>query len=700
MANDALYQVLRRFRRAAGPMGVRELDDSQLLERFVGLADGAAFEVLVWRHGGRVLDVCRRCLHSHPDVEDAFQATFLILVRRARSIRKGQSLGSWLYKVAYRVALRTRRAAARRLDQEAKVPARSAPEACRPQAAAELRPVLFEELDRLGEKYRLPIVLCYLQGLTTAEAAKQLGCAKGTVHSRLSSAREQLRARLGRRGITLPAAGLGTLLLAGAGAAAVPAGLVGSTLKIVALAVSGKALPQSAATSHVTALAEGVLQSMVMTKLRLGGIALLALCAVGLSGGQFILPALGDKPDSGPKASLVRGMTDTMELSKELPWIKVGQVKARGDAPPPGLRLVGTLSYDPDGLLSVRSRYAAEVTRIGQVKDNGKLRNLRYGDKVGRGDLLAVLWSRELAAAKTAYCDALGAVRLSEDLQKRYAELYRQGVLSLATLKSAERQFQVDTASALTAKRTLKMWKLSEDAIKEVREEGERLAQDRNRKLDKDKEEAWGRVEIRAPAAGTLVEKNVSVGDIVDPAALPLFKIADLSSLLVRAQPPEDVLELLTALPADKRTWTIRPSADPEAKPEPGSFQISPVLDPIRGTLFGRLDNKDGRLLVGQFVTITIAVSERRQELAVPASALVEEGGKAYVLVQPDADKLQYALRRVTVVRRDRDVVHLLTLLTPAQRQQGGRTLRPGDRVITAGAVELKALLEDLKSRK
>jgi cobalt-zinc-cadmium efflux system membrane fusion protein len=698
MANEALRHVLQLLRGAAGPKGVRELEDPQLLERFVAQGDGAAFEVLVWRHGGMVLDVCRRCLHNQHDVEDAFQASFLVLVRRARSIRKGQSLGSWLYKVAYRVALRTRQAAARRLDQERRAPALAAPEACRPESTAELRPVLFEELERLGEKYRLPVVLCYLQGLTTAEAAKRLGCPKGTVHSRLSSAREKLRMRLVRRGITLPATGLGTLLLAGAGAAAVPAGLVAATLKTAALAVSGKALPTSSATSQVAALAEGVLQSMVMTKLRLAGIMLLALGALGVSAGQFIAPALGDKPDSGPKAFLVRGMIDTVELPKELPWIKVGQIKARGEAPPPGLKLIGTLNYDPDSLSSVHSRLPAEVIAIGQVKDKGKLRNLRYGDKVGRGDLLAVLWSRELATTKMAYCDALKTVRLSQDVHKRYEELYRAGTLPLATLKSAERQLQTDTSSALTAERTLKMWKLTPDEIKAVREEGERLAQDKNRKLDKEQEEAWGRMEVRAPAAGTLVEKNVNIGDYLDARPV-LFKLADLSRLQVTAQAPEDVLALLTALPADQRTWTIRPSADPEAKPEQGSFQISPVLDPNRGTLFGWVDNKAGRLLVGQFVTVTIAVPDTRQELSVPASALVEEGGKAYVLVQSDPDKPQYALRQVSVVRRDRDVVHLLTSLTPAQRKQGGRALRAGDRVITAGAVELKAILEDLKAR-
>src|SRR5205085_417873 len=160
---------------------------------------------LVDRHGPMVLSVCRRVLGNAHDAEDAFQAAFLVLVRRARKILRRESVGSWLHGVAYRTALKARTAALRRLVKEKQTAAGQAVDDRSDIVWRELRPILDEEIDRLPEKYRLPLVLCYLEGKTNAEVARQLRWPKGTVATRLARAREQLRRRLTRRGAVLSA---------------------------------------------------------------------------------------------------------------------------------------------------------------------------------------------------------------------------------------------------------------------------------------------------------------------------------------------------------------------------------------------------------------------------------------------------------------------------------------------------------------
>src|SRR5579883_652273 len=199
MASHPLQDFIRRLRRARSVAEGGHLTDAQLLERFIRQRDEAAFEVLVWRHGTLVLNVARRLLRHVPDVEDVFQATFLTLARKASAIRRGTSLSSWLYKVAYRLALRVRQAATRRQRQEQfEIENAAAPAE---HGDAELAILLAEEVNRLPERDRAVVVLCYLQGVTTEEAARMLGCPRGTVLSRLSAARQRLRQRLLRRGI-------------------------------------------------------------------------------------------------------------------------------------------------------------------------------------------------------------------------------------------------------------------------------------------------------------------------------------------------------------------------------------------------------------------------------------------------------------------------------------------------------------------
>jgi RNA polymerase sigma factor (sigma-70 family) len=230
-----------------------------------------------------VLAVCRRVLRDAHDVEDAFQATFLVLVRNANSIARPELLGNWLYGVAYRTALKAKAAGARRREVERRA-ALPATEAAEDVAWADLRPVLDQEVSRLPEKYRVPFVLCYLEGRTNAEAARLLGCPKGTVLSRLAWARERLRSRLTRRGLVLSAGLLATLLARKAASAAVPPALSAATVQAAMPAVAGHA----AIVSHrVASLTEGVLRAMWMTKLKVAGAVLLAVAVLGTVAGLF-----------------------------------------------------------------------------------------------------------------------------------------------------------------------------------------------------------------------------------------------------------------------------------------------------------------------------------------------------------------------------------------------------------------------------
>lgn len=289
-----LAGVLTNLRQAIGAHGPGGPTDAELLQRFVAQHDHAAFELLVWRHGAMVLQTCRRLLARHEDAEDAFQATFLALVRRAKSIKRGQVVAGWLHTVACRVALRARAAAARRADRE-----RQATAAINghkpaidsngfdPVVWAEVRNLVDQELSRLPTKLRDPFVLCCLEGLTNEEAARQLGCPRGTVLSRLSRARERLRGRLIGRGLGLPAAALTAALCQEAAACLAPAPLVISTVKAAALLAAGQATA-SVVSAPVAALTEGVLKAMFLTKLKMVVAAVVVAGVVAAGSGGLI----------------------------------------------------------------------------------------------------------------------------------------------------------------------------------------------------------------------------------------------------------------------------------------------------------------------------------------------------------------------------------------------------------------------------
>jgi cobalt-zinc-cadmium efflux system membrane fusion protein len=253
------------------------------------------------------------------------------------------------------------------------------------------------------------------------------------------------------------------------------------------------------------------------------------------------------------------------------------------------------------------------------------------------------------------------------------------------------------------ARNTLWAWGIPEEEIEAVREEAEEKHK-RKEKLETMKElqarlERWSRVELKAPSDGVIVERNVAQHEIVKDPTSNLFQIAQLDRLKVLAQVSEDDLPLLNALKPDERRWTIRTKAgDPGV---PGWIEsVGYLIDANQHTavVTGFVENPEGRWRAGQFITASVTLPPRAGELVLPAGAIVEEEHRTYVFVKCDAKKSFYELRRVAVVRRGQDVVHVRSRLTPEQERQGFQTVRLGERVVTTGAVELKAILEDLKA--
>jgi RNA polymerase sigma factor (sigma-70 family) len=282
-----------RRRAAARPGGAHPPPDAELLARFAAAGDQAAFELLVWRHSSMVLGTCRRVLRDEQDSEDAFQAAFLALARRAGSISQGGSVGGWLHQVALRAALRARSGRSARRVREQQLgglaPASPAAGPCAEAAGAELGAALDEEVARLPQEYREAVVLCCLSGKSNAEAARELGCAVGTVESRLARARQRLRAALERRGHEAPAALPGV---------AAPPGLVSATAGAAVAFAAGRAVPGAGAAA---ALAEEILGEMVMGKLKGLGALALAACLLGL--GAFWLGQGGRVPQQHAAAA-------------------------------------------------------------------------------------------------------------------------------------------------------------------------------------------------------------------------------------------------------------------------------------------------------------------------------------------------------------------------------------------------------------
>ena len=355
----------------------------------------------------------------------------------------------------------------------------------------------------------------------------------------------------------------------------------------------------------------------------------------------------------------------------------------------------GSLALDSNCYQRVHTRFPGEVVEIGQIADAvetspptsatraASRRTLRVGDRVAAGQLLLVVWSKDLGEKKSEFIDATSKLKADGAVLSSLRELYGQGGTAERTLRDAERVVESDRVAAERAERTLRAWRLTEPEIEAIRTEGEKLSDPTAKRPDPSQ---WARVEVRATQAGTVLDKSLSVGDIVDTTT-DLLKIGDLTHLIVWAHVYEDDLPLLNDLPRPL-PWTVLVPSRPGVAFEGAFEQVGAVIDPNQHTALvsGRVENPRGELKVGQFVTVMLARPVTLGELVVPTEALIEDGRSSVVFLHPDPTKPEYVRRAVAVTRRTRDLIYL----APAS------TMAPGDRIVTAGSLLLRDALEAL----
>ena len=285
------------------------MTDGQLLTAFVRQRDDDALTALVHRHGPMVWGVCRRLLRSHQDAEDAFQTTFLVLVHKAAAVRDKEAVANWLYGVAHQTAVRVRATVAKRQGREQPMKKMAEPTAKEGDSGDDRLPVLDQELSRLPDKYRVLIVLCDLEGKTRKEVALRLGCPEGTVAGRLARARTMLANRLRKHGFAMTSAALAETLSQEMASACVPASVVTATTKAATLTASGQAMA-GVISSKVAALTQGVLKTMLLTKLKAVTMAVFMMLGVAGIGAGLLTHGMASAQPEGD------GVTKTPDGAK------------------------------------------------------------------------------------------------------------------------------------------------------------------------------------------------------------------------------------------------------------------------------------------------------------------------------------------------------------------------------------------------
>jgi RNA polymerase sigma factor (sigma-70 family) len=367
MATTQMSEVIQQLRRAALLREGLGLTDGQLLKDYLGRRDEAALAALVRRHGPMVWGVCRRVLCNYHDAEDAFQATFLVFVRKAASITSPERLASWLYGVAHQTALNARATTARRRARERQVTEMPEPAVKEQELWGDLQPVLDQELSRLPDKYRVAIVLCDLEGKTRKEAAQQLGVPEGTLAARLARGRVMLAKRLARHGLVVSEWTFAAVLAQNVASAVVPTSVVSSTIKAAALFAAGLAATGVISTK-VAVLTQGVLKTMLLTRLK---IVTAVLMALGALAGVGAISHLGGA-SSGYAAAQQRKDKEAKDVPRPQPQGERDGLNATWPADPPRI-----LEHDPYLLVP---RYDGKILSVGCVAKELKLTDKQIGE--------------------------------------------------------------------------------------------------------------------------------------------------------------------------------------------------------------------------------------------------------------------------------------------------------------------------------
>jgi RNA polymerase sigma factor (sigma-70 family) len=335
MPTSQINKAILRVKNVALAQDAQGMTDAELLECFVSKKNNEALEAIVQRHGTMVWGVCRRVVGNHHDAEDAFQATFLVLVRKAASIKPRDMVTNWLYGVAHQTAMKARATSMTRKVREKQVVEFPEHETTKQDPWHDLQPLLDQELSRLPEKYRVLLVLCDLEGKTRAEVAQQLGCPEGTVAGRLARARTMLAKRLTRHGLIFSGGSLAAVMAQNAASASVSASLVSSTIETSTIIAAGKVAVTNVTSAKVAILTEGVLKMMLLAKLKTTAVlltALLTISIVGVGTGLIAYPSLaaGNDKAASPASNLANAdpmakndLPPEAKAKKEFPTVAV-----------------------------------------------------------------------------------------------------------------------------------------------------------------------------------------------------------------------------------------------------------------------------------------------------------------------------------------------------------------------------------------
>lgn len=360
--------------------------------------------------------------------------------------------------------------------------------------------------------------------------------------------------------------------------------------------------------------------------------------------------------------------------------------------------LHGCLALNNNSLWRLHSRFAGEVVSIDgepagpespatSASQASRPRPWKVGDRVKAGDLLAVVWSKDLGEKKSELIDAISKLRLDERIFSTLHDAFRAGSVPERSWREAERNVESDRIAVDRAERTLRSWRLTDDEIAAIRREADQLSELGSKRPDPAR---WARVSVLAPHDGVILEKNVAVGDIVDTST-DLYKIGDLSELAIWVHVYEEDLPILQALPQPMPCAIV--TANRADAAHYGVLEsIAPMIDPNQHTALvtGRIQNPDGLLKIGQFVTVSLTLAVPPDELELPVDAVVEDGRESVVFVQSAAAGNHFVRTPVQVTRRFRDGICV--------RSGGG--VKRGDRLVTAGSLLLKDAMEDLPAPK
>ncbi len=370
------------------------------------------------------------------------------------------------------------------------------------------------------------------------------------------------------------------------------------------------------------------------------------------------------------------------------------------------LQLRGSLALDVNRLVHVHARFPGQIIHLESVMEEAVAgsptaprvtRTLNFMDQVTKGQKLAQIWSKDLGEKKSELVDAMVHLRIDQLNLKYQEDLLRKGATTEKAVREGQRNVQVREIAVAKAERTLRSWSLTDEEIQNVKAEAERI--ETAGVWDMEQDEKWASVEVVSPIGGTIVEKNVVEGDLVN-ADSDLFKVADLSVLSAWARIYEEDIPLLHSLPKPQ-TWTLRLNSNPHALPIVGTIdRAGEIIDPNEhmALLAGLVQNPNGELHAGQFITAIIDLPPEPDVVEIPTRGLVEDGEESIVFVKTDPQVNRFTIRRVSVVRRNFDVVYIRSKLTDEQRSRGLEELHEGETVVAAGALELKAALQEKQS--